>query len=231
MKSDNCKYFSLQFFRKFSNLHTVQLENLQLGPILNSTAFQSSPCFPSLRRLSLNSGCSPLKEPITTIEPKVFFSLCNLELLDLSCLNLTTISAGGLLLQNRTSSKPNRLIIDLSRNQLTSMTDFLQDLVDTQRRSERFLQQIELKLDYNPIEILHKASFEQFFENGNKLSIWQGLRNSKLNCDVCENSWLLSTPGLPLESYCCPKNSKEGPILYRLSELAPNHFDHCNNNY
>lgn len=218
--------FVLQFILQFTHLHTAQFSNLSFENIIDSKiTLKNETCFPSLRKLSLNYDCSPINPKITHINPTIFKKFCNLSLLDLSCLGLKKVFPGLLKLNSRANFKSSvnsdKLTVDLSRNQLTNISEGIADL----RTIQNNYSQINLNLNYNAFNVIPELDITHFTETSNNhLEIWQDSETTKLNCSSCDNAWLINQNFI--KSFC---NLKESHQLILVEQLTKANFKHCFN--
>lgn len=208
---------------QFNKLHTAQFSNLSFEPVLDSKiTFADESCFTSLRKLSLNHDCVPLVQPVISIKSKIFKNLCNLSLLDLSCLGLKDIPSGLLHfnLSSKRSKYLSKLTVDLSRNQLSSFSGFIADL------TQNNCSQLELNLNYNPFKEIPEKDINHFNQLSNsELQIWQDSMTTKLNCSSCANAWLAKHKYI--KTFCVFEKSHKSILIEQLTNAD---FQHCHDN-
>ena len=185
---------SIQLIRQLQHLDTALLTIKHGNTLTGNGPLNQGVCHPNLRRLALNHRCDKfdLHSPMI-IEKDAFVDLCNIEILELSCLDLYQLDS--LHIGTSIDKSHKRIIIDLSYNQIKNITRLLHEL-------SIHKESIILNVDHNPIEHLHKTTVETYLEKeNNQLSVWQSEKHTVLECD--KHNWLVQ---YDLETFCLDRS-------------------------
>lgn len=195
-------------------LETVKLSGVQLTTNSFAEGFLNrGKCIP-VKQMVFNHQCYP--SSIDTLHANSIMDLCDVRVLDLSCLGLKHLYPMALNL------KPTRrvLIVDLSHNQIENSDDIFGSLSPMDTNT-----QTRLIMDFNPIRFVNETSVNRFLtvNNGNRLEMWQDIDNVTLDCDDCRNEWLTRQP-MHWDANCHSR------ILNKTIPLSnTNTFEHCSN--